>query len=387
MRPTLCTGLALVGRGYARSVSAAWDPALAGVLRLPSGRLVRGRALLRPVPAGPSPDLGLYLLGHEPPAVGWEARWIRWPDFGLPSDPAAAEEALREAWARAETERVEVACAGGHGRTGTALACLAVLDGVPRREAVRYVRARYAARAVETPGQRRFVARFPPGPVELPDVRLVIARCSVDYVGRLTAHLPSALRLLIVKADGSVLVHSDGGSYKPLNWMSPPCRLTEKPGQWSVTNKSGETLVITITEVISDASVDLGVDPGLVKDGVEAHLQELLAAQVELLGDGWRLVRREYPTPIGPVDLMCRDQEGHSVAVEIKRRGEIDGVEQLTRYLELLNRDPLLAPVQGVFAAQEIRPQARVLAVDRGIRCVTLNYDRMRGMEPDDTLF
>jgi endonuclease len=387
MRPTLGTGLALVGRGYARSVSAAWDPALAGVLRLPSGRLVRGRALLRPVPAGPSPDLGLYLLGHEPPAVGWEARWIRWPDFGLPSDPAAAEEALREAWARAETERVEVACAGGHGRTGTALACLAVLDGVPQREAVRYVRAHYAARAVETPGQRRFVARFPPGPVELPDVRLVIARCSVDYVGRLTAHLPSALRLLIVKADGSVLVHSDGGSYKPLNWMSPPCRLTEKPGQWSVTNKSGETLVITITEVISDTSVDLGVDPGLVKDGVEAHLQELLAAQVELLGDGWRLVRREYPTPIGPVDLMCRDQEGHSVAVEIKRRGEIDGVEQLTRYLELLNRDPLLAPVQGVFAAQEIRPQARVLAVDRGIRCVTLNYDRMRGMEPDDTLF
>ncbi len=368
-------------------MSAAWDPALAGVLRLPSGRLVRGRALLRPVPAGPSPHLGLYLLGHEPPAVGWEARWIRWPDFGLPSDPAAAAEALREAWARAEAERVEVACAGGHGRTGTALACLAVLDGVPGREAVAYVRAHYAARAVETLRQRRFVARFPARPVELPDVRLVIARCSVDYVGRLTAHLPSALRLLIVKADGSVLVHSDGGSYKPLNWMSPPCRLTEELGQWSVTNKGGETLVITITEVISDTSVDLGVDPGLVKDGVEAHLQELLAAQLELLGDGWRLVRREYPTPIGPVDLMCRDEVGRSVAVEIKRRGEIDGVEQLTRYLELLNRDPLLAPVHGVFAAQEIRPQARVLAVDRGIRCVTLNYDRMRGMEPEDTLF
>ena len=365
----------------------AWDPALAGVLRLPSGRLVRGRALLRPLPAGLSPDFALYLLGHEPPLVGWEARWVRWPDFGLPSDPAAAEAALREAWARAASERVEIACAGGHGRTGTALACLAVLDGVPARAAVRYVRAHYAARAVETPGQRRFVARFPPGPVELPDVRLVIARCSVDYVGRLTAHLPSALRLLIVKADGSVLVHSDGGSYKPLNWMSPPCRLTEEPGQWSVTNKAGETLAITITEVISDTSVDLGVDPGLVKDGVEAHLQELLAAQLELLGDGWRLVRREYPTPIGPVDLMCRDEAGHSVAVEIKRRGEIDGVEQLTRYLDLLNRDPLLAPVQGVFAAQEIKPQARVLAVDRGIRCVTLNYDRMRGMEREDTLF
>jgi endonuclease len=218
-------------------------------------------------------------------------------------------------------------------------------------------------------------------------VRLVIARCSVDYVGRLTAHLPSALRLLIVKADGSVLVHSDGGSYKPLNWMSPPCRLTEEPGRWVVTNKAGETLAITITEVVSDTSVDLGIDPGLTKDGVEAHLQELLAAQVSLLGDGWRLVRREYPTPIGPVDLMCRDDAGHSVAIEIKRRGEIDGVEQLTRYLELLNRDPLLAPVHGVFAAQEIRPQARVLAVDRGIRCVTLDYDRMRGVVAEDTLF
>ena len=223
-------------------------------------------------------------------------------------------------------------------------------------------------------------------------MRLVIARCSVNYVGRLTAHLPSALRLLIVKADGSVLVHSDGGSYKPLNWMSPPCRLTEEPGQWSVTNKAGETLAITITEVISDTSVDLGVDPGLVKDGVESHLQELLAVQLDLLGEGWRLVRREYPTPIGPVDLMCRDSSGRSVAVEIKRRGEIDGggggggVEQLTRYLELLNRDPWLR-VQGVFAAQEIKQQARTLAVDRGIRCVTLDYERMRGVLPENTLF
>jgi RecB family endonuclease NucS len=371
-------------------VTAGWDPAAAGVLRLPSGRLVRGRALSRPVPAGTSPDFGLYLLGREPPAVAWETCWLRWPDFGLPADPAAAEAALREAWKRAAAERVEIACAGGHGRTGTALACLAVLDGVPGRDAVRYVRAHYAARAVETPGQRRFVARFPSAqsrPVELPDVRLVIARCSVDYVGRLTAHLPSALRLLIVKADGSVLVHSDGGSYKPLNWMSPPCRLTEEPGQWTVTNKAGETLAITITEVISDTSVELGVDPGLKKDGVEAHLQELLAAQLEVLGDGWRLVRREYPTPIGPVDLMCRDETGQSVAVEIKRRGEIDGVEQLTRYLDLLNRDPLLAPVQGVFAAQEIKQQARTLATDRGIRCVTLDYDRMRGVAPENTLF
>jgi endonuclease len=214
-------------------------------------------------------------------------------------------------------------------------------------------------------------------------VRLVIARCSVDYDGRLTAHLPAALRLLIVKADGSVLVHSDGGSYKPLNWMSPPCRLTEQPGQWTVTGKSGETLTITIEEIVSDTSVDLGVDPGLEKDGVEAHLQELLAVQLHLLGDGWRLVRREFPTPIGPVDIMCRDADGTSVAIEVKRRGEIDGVEQLTRYLELLNRDPLIAPVHGVFAAQEIRPQARVLAADRGIRCITLDYAQMRGLEDD----
>ena len=201
----------------------------------------------------------------------------------------------------------------------------------------------------------------------------------MDYAGRLSAHLPSATRLILVKADGSVLVHSDGGSYKPLNWMSPPCRLAEQPGTWVVTGKSGETLTIEIEEVLSDTSFDLGADPGLVKDGVESHLQELLAAQLGLLGDGWRLVRREFPTPIGPVDLMCRDAGGVSVAIEIKRRGEIDGVEQLTRYLELLNRDPLLAPVLGVFAAQEIRPQARVLARDRGIRCVTLDYDSMRG--------
>lgn len=200
-------------------------------------------------------------------------------------------------------------------------------------------------------------------------------------MGRLTAHLPSALRLLIVKADSSVLVHSDGGSYKPLNWMSPPCRLEEAPGSWRVTSKGGEELRITIEEILHDSSHELGVDPGLVKDGVEAHLQELLAAQVHVLGDGWRLVRREFPTAIGPVDLMCRDADSASIAVEIKRRGEIDGVEQLTRYLDLLNRDPLLAPVRGVFAAQEIKPQARVLAEDRGIRCVTLDYDALRGAE------
>ncbi|HYZ54213.1 MAG TPA: endonuclease NucS [Streptosporangiaceae bacterium] len=213
-------------------------------------------------------------------------------------------------------------------------------------------------------------------------MRLIVARCTVDYSGRLDAHLPMATRLIMVKADGSILIHSDTGT-KALNWMSPPCRLAEEPGRWTVTNRAGETLAITIEDVVSDSSVDLGVDPGLVKDGVESHLQELLAAQLQVLGDGWRLIRREYPTPIGPVDLMCKDADGRSVAVEIKRRGEIDGVEQLTRYLELLNRDPLLAPVQGIFAAQEIKPQARVLATDRGIRCVTLDYDRMRGTEDD----
>jgi endonuclease len=215
-------------------------------------------------------------------------------------------------------------------------------------------------------------------------VRLVVARCQVDYVGRLTAHLPMANRVLMVKADGSVLVHSDGGSYKPLNWMSPPCWLIEDPDIWTVQNKAGEKLVITIAEIMHDSKHDLGVDPGLQKDGVEAHLQELLAEHVRTLGEGWTLVRREYPTAIGPVDLMCRDATGVSVAVEIKRRGEIDGVEQLTRYLELLNRDPLLAPVKGVFAAQQIKPQARTLAEDRGIRCVVLDYDALRGTDSDE---
>jgi len=212
-------------------------------------------------------------------------------------------------------------------------------------------------------------------------VRLVIARCQVDYAGRLTAHLPMATRLLLVKADGSVSVHSDDRAYKPLNWMSPPCWLTEAADTWTVENKAGEKLVISIEEVLHDAKHELGAEPGLVKDGVEAHLQELLAEHITTLGDGYTLVRREYPTAIGPVDIMCRDQTGATVAVEIKRRGEIDGVEQLTRYLELLNRDPLLAPVQGVFAAQLIKPQARTLAEDRGIRCVTLDYDTLRGIE------
>ena len=222
-------------------------------------------------------------------------------------------------------------------------------------------------------------------------MRLVIARCTVDYAGRLTAHLPSALRLLLVKADGSVSVHADDRAYKPLNWMSPPCWLIEEPGAtddaqsvWTVRNKADETLTITLEEIQHDSQHELGVDPGLVKDGVEAHLQELLAEHVHTLGAGWSLVRREYPTAIGPVDLLCRDDSGTSVAVEIKRRGEIDGVEQLTRYLELLNRDPLLAPVEGIFAAQQIKPQARVLATDRGIRCVTLDYDALRGIVSDE---
>lgn len=224
-------------------------------------------------------------------------------------------------------------------------------------------------------------------------MRLVIARCSVDYAGRLSAHLPLATRLLVVKADGSVLVHSDSLSYKPLNWMSPPCTISvasPEPEQaaagvtqlWRVSQaKTADLLVISIHDIIHDTSHDLGVDPGLQKDGVEADLQKLLAEQIELLGEGHRLVRREYMTAIGPVDILARDASGASVAVEIKRRGDIDGVEQLSRYLELMNRDPLLAPVMGVFAAQEIKPQARVLAQDRGIRCLLLDYDAMRGLD------
>jgi hypothetical protein len=226
----------------------------------------------------------------------------------------------------------------------------------------------------------------------------VVARCQIDYAGRLTAHLPMATRVLMIKADGSVLVHSDGGSYKPLNWMSPPCTLREDVSEdgaelWTVTSRAStngvaDTLRILIEEVLSDSSHELGVDPGLQKDGVEKHLQELLAEHPGHLGDGLTLVRREFPTAIGPVDLMCRDSAGASVAVEIKRRGEIDGVEQLTRYLELLNRDPLLSPVRGIFAAQEIKPQARVLATDRGIACAVVDYDALRGLDnADDRLF
>lgn len=211
-------------------------------------------------------------------------------------------------------------------------------------------------------------------------MRLVVTRCSVDYQGRLTAHLPEAVRVIMVKADGSVLVHADGGSYKPLNWMSPPCRLTQTQDEaltWTVENKAGERLTITLHEILHDSEHELGIDPGLTKDGVEAHLQTLLAEHAQTFG--WTLVRREYPTAIGPVDLLCRDADGMSVAVEVKRRGEIDGVEQLTRYLDLLNRDPLLAPVTGVLAAQEIKPQARTLAQDRGITCLVVDYEELKG--------
>lgn len=231
-------------------------------------------------------------------------------------------------------------------------------------------------------------------------MRIVVATCTVDYSGRLDAHLPLATRVLMVKADGSVLVHADGGSYKPLNWMSPPCVLTVRAADpalaaegvkelWNVQHtKSDDRLQVHIHEIHSDSSHVLGPDPGLVKDGVEAHLQKLLAEQVDALGHGYSLVRREFPTAIGPVDLVVRGPDGGTVAVEVKRRGDIDGVEQLTRYLELLNRDPRLAPVAGVFAAQEIRPQARVLAEDRGIRCLILDYEALKGTDdPHSRLF
>ena len=226
-------------------------------------------------------------------------------------------------------------------------------------------------------------------------MRLVIARCTVDYEGRLTAHLPEAVRLLMVKADGCVAIHADGGAYKPLNWMTSPNTLTidgdpddedgaEAEAVWTVRNPAGEVLTITLHEVLSDVSHEMGPDPGLQKDGVEAHLQALLAADPTTMGNGLRLVRREYPTDIGPVDLLCRDADGVAVAVEVKRRGEIDGVEQLTRYLDFLNRDPMLRPVRGVLVAQEIKPQARVLAEDRGIGCVVVDYDELRGIRSNE---
>ena len=231
-------------------------------------------------------------------------------------------------------------------------------------------------------------------------MRLVIARCQVDYSGRLSAHLPMAKRLIIVKSDGSVSVHADDRAYKPLNWMSAPCSLqvlepdevvaAELGAQelWEVTAREGDRLRIHLADVFLDSDHPFEPDPGLQKDGVEAHLQVLLAENPASFGDGWKLVQREYYTPIGPVDLLLRDNNGAYVAVEVKRRGEIDGVEQLTRYLELMNRDPQLAPVRGVFAAQQIKPQAAVLAADRGIACHLVDYDALRGLDnADERLF
>ncbi len=215
-------------------------------------------------------------------------------------------------------------------------------------------------------------------------MRLVIARCTVDYTGRLSAHLPEATRLIMLKADGCVAVHADGGAYKPLNWMNAPNTLVVSPDRWIVTNQKGETLTITLHEVISDVASDLGQDPGLQKDGVEAHLQVLLAASPHAIEVGLTLVRREYPTAIGPIDLVCRDATGQVVAVEVKRRGEIDGVEQLARYVERLQLDSSLGVVRGMFVAQSIKPQARVLAESRGFRWVEVDYDELRGLQPED---
>lgn len=211
-------------------------------------------------------------------------------------------------------------------------------------------------------------------------MRMVIARCSVDYRGRLTAHLPPAIRLIMVKADGCVAIHADGGAYKPLNWMNAPNTLIEEEDRWLVTNPKGEELNIRIEETISDRRYDLGTDPGLEKDGVEAHLQEMLASRPQVLENGLELVRREYPTDIGPVDLLCRSPDGETVAVEIKRRGDLDGVEQLTRYLDRLAHDSRLHPVRGILAAASIAPQAKVLASARGIRCVEVDYEDLRGV-------
>ena len=212
-------------------------------------------------------------------------------------------------------------------------------------------------------------------------MRIVLADCTVQYEGRLNAYLPPATRLVMVKADGCVAVHADGGAYKPLNWMNAPNDLIEEDGRWIVLNPKGERLTITFEEIHFETSMDMGEDPGLQKDGVEADLQKLLAEVPEELEEGLELIRREYPTPIGPVDMLCRAADGATVAVEIKRRGEIDGVEQLTRYLEFLGRDNRLGEVRGIFAAQEVKPQARTLAEDRGIRWVEVDYDLLRGIE------
>lgn len=229
-------------------------------------------------------------------------------------------------------------------------------------------------------------------------MRIIVADCSAEYTGRLQATLPMARRVLLIKADNSLLIFSELGSYKPLNWMASPCTITDITPDYAdddpatevpqkviraAAAKSTDILEVTLQHIYSDETYDLGEDPGLTKDGVEDHLQRYLAEQIERIGEGATLVRREYPTAIGPVDIMAVDANGVHVAIEIKRHGGIDGVEQLTRYCELLNRDPLLAPVRGIFAAQTITPQARTLATDRGFECLLLDYDEMRGVEDD----
>jgi endonuclease len=222
-------------------------------------------------------------------------------------------------------------------------------------------------------------------------VRLIVARCEVTYTGRLTARLPEALRLLMIKSDGSVMVHADTGGYKPQNWMVPPTVIEEEPGRIVVRKHAGATedrLDIRICEVLWDVAHDMGHAEPLEKDGVEAHLQEALAAAPAWCGEGFRLVRREWPTDIGPVDLMCRDHDDGWVAVEIKRVGTIEAVEQLTRYLERIRLDPALAACRGVLAAQTIKPQARVLAESRAIGCVEVDLEVLRGeRDPELTLF
>ena len=229
-------------------------------------------------------------------------------------------------------------------------------------------------------------------------MRIIVADCSAEYTGRLQATLPMARRVLLINADNSLLIFSELGSYKPLNWMASPCTITDITPDYAdddpatevpqkviraTATKSTDILEVTLQHIYSDETYDLGEDPGLIKDGVEDHLQRYLAEQIERIGEGATLVRREYPTAIGPVDIMAIDGSGVHVAIEIKRHGGIDGVEQLTRYCELLNRDPLLAPVRGIFAAQTITPQARTLATDRGFECLLLDYDEMRGVEDD----
>jgi RecB family endonuclease NucS len=221
-------------------------------------------------------------------------------------------------------------------------------------------------------------------PVAYGSVRVVIADCSVEYVGRLGARLPRALRLLVLKADGSIAVHADAKAYKPLNWMSPPCTIRDDGDRLVATNPGGERLTIELHEVLHDHAVELGDDPGLAKDGVEAELQELIAKRVVALREGLRLVRREYPTDIGPVDLLCRDDDGHAIVVEVKRIGEIAGVEQLLRYQERLDLDPSLAPTKGLFVATRIKPQARVFAQSRGVECVEIDLDELRAGAPLD---